>query len=490
MRVEAVVKENKGITEIRKIRSEDKLQERITAAEHLVAQLRRKLIKRYPVLSYTFHYMQFVPVEERICLETDGRHIFYSPVVVLEKAKQKLMHELEYACMHILVHGMLGHFEIAGPYERSSVMHTLMDMEVRKFIVRLEPEKVYAPIMAASIYIHELMMDSRGLKTIYKEIEQSSDKKRQLLRIRRDLAYDDHQVWYRNRTYKTLIDMPDTMDMNGVQKEAGKDDSGILWATIRRGMFGINSLGTDQVRNRLIKNRDGVINKNGYGTDEGENEMLATAAERNTLDYRMMLRRFFKNREKNRENVYSLDKVMYAWGLDTYGDVAFIEPDTESENYSLNTILVAIDTSGSCEGEVMNRFLSETKRLFWDIGATDVAKIVVIQCDARIQKIDVYRSATDLPGAEVFSTGMPMYGFGGTDFVPVFDYADGLVEDGEKVDCLIYLTDGYGAFPDKKSRTYETFFVLDRSDEMNTFDTDENDDFIPDWIHKVYMDVQ
>lgn len=489
MQVEAVAQDKRGITEIGKSRRKEKLQEKIKSAERIMIQLRQKLIRRYPVLSYAFHYMQFVPVEERISLETDGRHIFYSPVVVLEKAKQRQIQDLEYVCMHIIVHGLLGHFEIACQYERSCVMHTLMDMEVRKFIGKLEPEIIYAPLMSNSIYMQELMRDSRGLKTIYKEIDQSADKKKQLLRFRKDLAYDDHQVWYRNNRYKTLIDLKDMLDGNDLQKEEDKESTVRVWARIRSEMFGRNSLGTDQIRNSLIRNRDGRTNDKIWGTDEGEEELVVTATDRNTLNYRMMLKRFLKNREKNRENVDSLDKVLYAWGFDTYGDVAFIEPDTESERPSMNTIVVAIDTSGSCEGEIMNRFLSETKRLFSDIGTSDATKIVVIQCDARIQKLDVYRRTADLPGAETFSNGMTMYGFGETDFVPVFDYTDGLVENGEKVDCLIYLTDGYGTFPDKKDRAYETFFVLDISDESDIFGIGENLDFIPGWIHKVYMNV-
>ena len=68
--------------------------------------------------------------------------------------------------------------------------------------------------------------------------------------------------------------------------------------------------------------------------------------------------------------------------------------------------------------------------------------------------------------------------------MPVFDYVDELVASGENIDCLIYLTDGYGDYPDRKNRTYETFFVLDRVDDDMEYD---EDDFIPEWINKVYL---
>ena len=52
-------------------------------------------------------------------------------------------------------------------------------------------------------------------------------------------------------------------------------------------------------------------------------------------------------------------------------------------------------------------------------------------------------------------------GFGGTDFRPVFEYVDELIRRGEfeNLKGLIYFTDGYGTFPDKKP-AYETAFIF------------------------------
>lgn len=495
MLAELVVRDKKGITEIGRSKRSVKRESRIKAAENIMTQMRQKIIRKYPVLSYAFHYLRFVPVEEKICLETDGRMIFYSPVAVLEKAKQRKLHELEYACTHILVHGMLGHFEIAGQYERSSVMHTLMDVEVRKFIKLLDPMMVSQPPVYSSMYICELLRDSRSLKTMYKDIVRSGELKRQLLRIRKDLMCDDHRVWYRGRKYTAMVELPDTSEGYCGQGGStdGATDQGILgvgrsWDKLRKEMFGNAAMGYAGICKCLIRDREGMSLTSCGGTQAGEDEFVVVASDRGTLNYRSMLRRFFKNKERSRENIDGIDKTMYAWGFDTYGDVAFIEPETEAEDRSMNTIVVAIDTSGSCEGEVMKHFLSETRSLFSDIGTSVINKIVVVQCDAKIQKVDVYRRTSELPGAERFANGMAMYGFGGTSFEPVFDYTDRLVEGGEKVDCLIYLTDGYGTFPSKSDRPYETFFVLDRTDcDIAEDEIEYDSSFIPDWIHRVYL---
>ena len=55
---------------------------------------------------------------------------------------------------------------------------------------------------------------------------------------------------------------------------------------------------------------------------------------------------------------------------------------------------------------------------------------------------------------------MQIRGMGGTDFRPVFDYVDGLIEKKEFTNLkgLIYFTDGYGIFPSRQP-AYKTAFV-------------------------------
>lgn len=56
---------------------------------------------------------------------------------------------------------------------------------------------------------------------------------------------------------------------------------------------------------------------------------------------------------------------------------------------------------------------------------------------------------------------MQLHGFGGTDFRPVFSHVEELRRNREFVNLkgLIYFTDGYGVFPEKKP-DYPTAFVF------------------------------
>lgn len=97
-------------------------------------------------------------------------------------------------------------------------------------------------------------------------------------------------------------------------------------------------------------------------------------------------------------------------------------------------IVIALDTSGSVSDTLLSQFWGEVQGI---LGAYRITADVVL-CDAAVQA--VYRDVTaddTIPTAAV--------GRGGTDFRPVFNWISDNQVDPQ---CLIYLTDLDGAFPD------------------------------------------
>ena len=106
-------------------------------------------------------------------------------------------------------------------------------------------------------------------------------------------------------------------------------------------------------------------------------------------------------------------------------------------------IVCAIDTSGSIDHKIAGRFLTEVHGL----RVSAQCRLFVLQCDARIQKVNAY-DAWDSPSAAV--TAETFVGGGGTDFRPVFDWIQKTLACAEGTpDALIYLTDGYGSYPQR-----------------------------------------
>ena len=85
-------------------------------------------------------------------------------------------------------------------------------------------------------------------------------------------------------------------------------------------------------------------------------------------------------------------------------------------------------------------------------------KIYLIQCDAQIQQITVIESVLQL---QSYLNDLTVYGYGGTDFRPVFAYIAQLQEQGQlhRLEGLLYFTDGLGIYPTRPV-PYKTAFVF------------------------------
>ncbi len=114
----------------------------------------------------------------------------------------------------------------------------------------------------------------------------------------------------------------------------------------------------------------------------------------------------------------------------------------------LNAV-VAIDTSGStyCDLPV---FFAELVSLMKSFGKFDLN---VIQCDAKVQKVEHYSEANLPPTDKKWD----VEGLGGTDFRPVFEYIQKKMR--VQPDLLLFFTDGGGTAPERRP-AYPVMWVL------------------------------
>lgn len=139
-------------------------------------------------------------------------------------------------------------------------------------------------------------------------------------------------------------------------------------------------------------------------------------------------------KDQLRQFITQISKDDYAWSRPNrrFLSAGVYLPGLWSEN--MGEIVVVIDTSGSIDQHTLDVFGSEIKAL---VSAVRPIKTHVVYCDAMVNHVDEYEAHDELK--------FEMCGGGGTDFRPPFDYVQ---EQGIKPECLVYLTDGYGPFPD------------------------------------------
>ena len=198
-------------------------------------------------------------------------------------------------------------------------------------------------------------------------------------------------------------------------------------------------------------------------------------ATRDRYDYGAILRRFTVMGEDLTVNDEEFDYIYYTYGLERYGNMPLIEPLEYKDARKVKEFVIALDTSASCRGPVVREFLNKTYSLLK--GSENFftrINVHIVQCDNEVQ------SDTRITCDEDFQEFLQ--GFGATDFRPVFDYVDSLLEQGEfeNLKGLIYFTDGYGIYPERMPG-YDVIFAFLEEDEMRQP--------VPPWSMKVVIET-
>lgn len=213
--------------------------------------------------------------------------------------------------------------------------------------------------------------------------------------------------------------------------------------------------------------------------DTGALSKLMRFTYESKTDYREFLKRFTVLREEAGIDLDSFDYGFYNYGMELYGNMPLIEENEFREASKIEQLVIAIDTSASCDAVLVQQFLNETaamllqkERFFQKV------EIHLIECDERVHE-DVL--ITDVEQMKAYAEGFTVSGGYGTDFRPVFQYVEDLRRQGalKRLKGLVYFTDGFGTYPARPT-TYDTAFLFKKDEPMN-------DAAVPDWAMKIYI---
>lgn len=199
---------------------------------------------------------------------------------------------------------------------------------------------------------------------------------------------------------------------------------------------------------------------------------------RKKYDYRNFLKQFSVLREEMQVDDDSFDYGFYTYGLEVYGNMPLIEPQEWKEVKKIQEFVIAIDTSMSCSEDLVQLFLEQTYAILKESESFfRKVKIHLIQCDSKVQSDVIVTCEEDLVK---YMENLTIKGGGGTDFRPVFEYVEELIQQKYFYDLkgLVYFTDGYGEFPVLRP-PYDTAFVF--------LQEDYSDVNVPSWAIKLIL---
>ena len=406
-------------------------------------------------------------------LATDGEHLFYDTYYVLSSYKSERGKNVR-DYLHIVLHCVFRHLFAGGDLDRRC-WDLACDIAVESAIDELHLESAACNrALAQEETLKELRSQVRPLtaEKLYRYFLDRHLTADQMSRLREHFLADDHRAWY-------LPVKSGKGAGGGGQSSSQKPETGEARRQ-RAGRGGTGSpiapkSGTQRQRKDLeaawkeISERMQVdletISRR-HGTDAGNLVQELKAVNRETYDYADFLRRYATLGEVTQVNQDEFDYIYYTYGLSLYGNMPLVEPLEYKEVRRVKEFVIAIDTSGSVSGDLVQRFVTKTYNILrQQENFFTKINLHIIQCDAKVQEDRKITSQRDF---DRYLETMELRGFGGTDFRPVFAYVDELIRAGEfsNLRGMIYFTDGRGIFPERKPDYDAAFVFLDDGGEL------------------------
>lgn len=379
---------------------------------------------------------------------TDGFVIYYQPELLCAMYRQGRV-KVNRAYLHMVLHCLFCHMDTRGRRD-VPLWNLACDIAVESVIDGLYMRCIH---VALTPYRRDWYGRLRGrlqvlnAEGVYRVLKEKNLSEQQLGRMAEEFFVDDHVYW------QLPEDAPKT-------------------SIVRQNQWSNN-------RDKLQTEMETMGNQQ----DEESKSLLeqVQVENRQRYDYRRFLKKFSVLREEMQVDPDSFDYVFYTYGLSLYGNMPLVEPLESKEISRIEDFVIVIDTSMSCSGDLVRRFLEETYDVLCQADSYfRKTNIHIIQCDEQVQDD---RLITCWEEMERYMENFTIIGQGGTDFRPAFEHVNQMIGRGEfhRLRGLLYFTDGEGIYPVKRP-VYDTAFV---------FVKDQYTDIsVPAWAMKLILEPE
>ncbi len=431
----------------------------------------------YIINRLTFHLRfmdpainRFARVGDTMEYRCDGVFFHYSPIALIRTFRAR-PEELIHGYLHVVLHSVFQHLYFANN-RKMSLWNLAADMAVENVILELglDCTKTEADEERKRLIgkVKEKVTDFTAQRIYHALEEMETDEIKLMGPV---FSFDSHEVWYEIRdaigSSESLYGEENRDDptkggrnrFEGASHDSDEKSDG-------------EPSGPSEEEIRLIRNalKDWKEISEKIETDletfhkeEGEQmpalvQSLA-ALHREKYRYGTFLKKFMRLGEKMKVSETDFDPIFYTYGLQLYHNLPLIEPLESQEMHNIRELVIAIDTSGSCQGDIVQSFLQKTWNIFRQKeNFFTHFRIHIIQCDMLIRDV---AEITSMAQFDRYIETLEIKGLGGTDFRPVFSYIQNKVDQGvfRKLGGLLYFTDGDGIYP-KQQPPWLTAFLF------------------------------
>ena len=469
-------------------------------------------------------FVKIVPDHDidTLTMATDGTYLYYNSAHICRQFRRaKEIPVRDY--LHVILHCVFRHIFVSKKID-AKVWDLACDIAVENLINKLNLKCVSCERQTRQAWLLkelEEKLPKLSAEWIYKYFMEENLSDEDMEQLRKNFMADEHFIWYHpnildqehgDKEKEDAGEQEDEDTGNKIDQEDADADTSLpegeegedadrtdeLLATIESedggGQGGEGEGDSDRnekkpalkpealkqewrdIAERIQMNLETFSNSYGEGTGEMQQQLRQINKE--TYDYADFLKRFAVLGENIEINDDEFDYIFYTYGMKLYDRMPLVEPLEYKEVKKIREFVIAIDTSESVSGEIVQKFVTKT----WNIlkqteNFFRKINIHIIQCGARVEE-DVRISSQE--EFDEYIRHMVLKGFGGTDFRPVFTKIEELKRQHEFVNLkgMIYFTDGYGAFPNQAPSFDAAFVFLDQGYDLPQ---------VPPWVIRMLM---
>lgn len=424
---------------------------------------------------------------------TDGEKILYNPNYLVRLYRDDMV-LINRGYFHMLLHCLFRHM-MAGEGRDKELWDIACDIAVESIIDEMDYKCIrltvsdYREEIYNSLKEHLHVLAAEGIYHVLKERNLSF---KEIKEMGKEFEFCDHSIWDRLKEKKSGNEQSEEDNPNKSNfKNDNREDNGDFEennpTSPNNHSIAIDDLTSkDNTRedrlNENWKNISERVQSNLEITPFEDNARGLSKAlkvtQRETYDYKEFLRKFSVRGEEIQIDMDSFDYVFYNYGLMNYKNMPFIEPLEYKDVALIREFVIIIDTSASCSGELIRKFIEESYRILTSYQSfAKKTNIYIIQCDDKVQDVKKIRTEEELLD---YINHFESKGYGETDFRPAFTYINKLVDEKEfhQLKGVLYFTDGEGIYPVKRPG-YDVAFVF--------VDDSYSDIKVPSWAMKLFV---